>query len=68
MPLDLTDDIRDAKRFDSQSDAEYAAHVLESEVLWLRAAVTTISIDGQESYVVYVAWPDDTSKYLKSFR
>ena len=68
MLPELTLDIHDAKPFESQADAERAAHRLHAllyvQLMKLDPKAQAVWIDGQATYVVYVGG----SEYLKSFR
>ena len=61
---ELTSDILDAKRFDSEVQATAAAQVLRIALLGLHPKVQTFLLDDREIYVVYAG----DGKYLKSFR
>ena len=64
MLPELTSDILEAKRFDSQWDAEEGAQVLRLRVLGLDPKAQTFILDDRQIYVVYAGG----DKWLKSFR
>ena len=64
MLPELTKGILDAKRFDSQSDAEAAARVLRVELLGTEPEAEAFVLDDRKIHVVYAG----NGEYLKAFR